>query len=456
MDHAFILFSRIQFAFTIGFHIMFPAINIGMALFLTVMEAFWLKTKNPAYLHLCKYWTKIFALTFGMGVVGGIVMSYELGTNFGHFTDKIGGVLGSLFAYEVLSAFFLEAGFLGIMLFGWNRVGPKLHFTATLLVMLGTTLSAFWIMAANSWMQTPDGFQFVNGRYEVANWWRVIMNHSTVHRFLHMLFASYGSVCFFIAGISAYYLWKKEHVELAKRSFSFALWAALFVMPIQIFFGDAVGLIDHQYQPLKTAAMEGVWHTQSGAPLLLFAWPDQEKAKNYWEVSVPYGASLLNTHSLHGTLTGLDTVAPDDRPFVPFVFYSFRIMVGLGLIMFLIAIIALYLRIRKKLYDERWFQLLCMITTPIGLAATIFGWVTAECGRQPWIVYNLIRTSDGASTLLLSHVITSLVLLLVVYGFIFSFYLIYLVKFIAAGPGTGIENEHNYLYMSGISQQGEK
>lgn len=448
----YVMLSRLQFAFTIAFHIIFPTLNIGLALFLTIMEGTWLKTKNPLYLHLCKYWTKIFALTFGMGIVGGIVMSYELGTNFANFTDQIGGVLGSLFAYEVLSAFFLEAGFLGVMLFGWNRVGPKLHFTATLCVMIGTALSAFWIMAANSWMQTPDGYQLINGKYVVANWWQVIFNHSTAHRFLHMIFASYAAVCFFIAGISAYYLVTKRNLDIAKTCFSFVLWAALIVMPLQIFFGDAAGLIDHQYQPIKTAAMEGVWNTQDGAPLLLFAWPDQDQAKNYFEIGIPYGASVFNTHSLHGQLIGLKTVAPDDRPYVPLVFFSFRIMVGLGLLMFLTALVGVYLRWRKKLFDTKWFNYWCVLITPIGLVATIAGWFTAETGRQPWVVYNLIRTVDAASIVPALHVWISLALLIVVYGFIFIFYTYYLLKFIHQGPGSHI-GDHTYLYMHGVSEQ---
>lgn len=456
MHLSYVMLSRIQFAFTIAFHIIFPSLNIGLALFLTIMEAAWLKTKNPIYLNLCKFWTKIFALTFGMGVVGGIVMAYELGTNFAGFINQIGGVLGSLFAYEVLSAFFLEAGFLGVMLFGWNRVGHKLHFAATFLVMLGTTISAFWIMAANSWMQTPDGYQIINGKYVVDNWYHVIFNHSTAVRFTHMVLASYASVCFFIAGISAYYLIKGTHLDMAKRCFSFVLWAALILMPIQVVMGDRAGLIDHEYQPIKTAAIEAVWDTQKAAPLVLFAWPNQDLEKNQYAISIPYGASLFNTHSLDGELTGLNTVAPQDRPYVPVVFFSFRIMVGLGLIMFFIALAATILRFRNRLYEARWFHYLCILITPIGLVATIAGWFTAETGRQPWVVYNLIRTADAASKVAAEHVWISLIGIFIVYTLIFCFYLFYLLKFIQKGPhdGLDLQEEPLFSYMGSTTTTG--
>ncbi|MEM1244488.1 MAG: cytochrome ubiquinol oxidase subunit I [Pseudomonadota bacterium] len=420
--------SRIQFAFTVGFHILFPTLNLGLALFLAIMEGVWLKTRNPKYLELCKFWTKIFALTFGMGVVSGIVMSYELGTNFGRFTEAVGGVLGSLFAYEVLSAFFLEAGFLGVMLFGWNRVSPKLHYAATFLVMIGTAISAFWIMSANSWMQTPAGYELKNGIFIVKSWWDVIFNPSVHVRFFHMMLASYITTAFVIAAVSAYYLLRKRHVSVAKTCMSFAMWAALIVVPAQILMGDAVGLEVHKYQPLKTAAIEGVWETGGSKPLLLFAVPDQEKQKNFFEIKIPYGASLINTHSLDGELLGLKSVPPKEQPYVPLVFYSFRIMVGIGMLFLLIALTGLYLRIRKRLYESKTFLRICMLVAPLGFLATISGWVTAETGRQPWVVYGLLTTADGASIIPTVHVATSLTLFITVYVIIFGFYLYYLFK----------------------------
>lgn len=429
-----ILLSRIQFGFTIGFHILFPTLNIGLALFLAIMEGIWLKTKNALYLSICKFWTKVFALTFGMGVVSGIVLSYELGTNFGPFINAVGGVLGSLFAYEVLSAFFLEAGFLGVMLFGWNKVSPRLHYLATLLVMIGTTISAFWILSANSWMQTPAGYHIENGRYIVDNWWQVVFNPSFLPRYFHMVIASYVTTCFVITGISAWYLIKNKHTEFAKICLQFALSAALILTPAQILLGDAVGLKMHEYQPLKTAAMEGLWHTQRGAPLVLFAVPDSKQEANHFALTIPYGASLINTHHLAGEMVGLTSVKPPDRPIVATTFFMFRIMVGIGFLMFGMAICAAWLRWRKKLFTATKFLFFCVLATPLGFISTIAGWMTAESGRQPWIVHGLMRTSEGAAPVPWQQVLTSLTLFIVIYGIVFSFYLLYLFRFINKGP----------------------
>jgi cytochrome d ubiquinol oxidase subunit I len=428
------LLSRIQFGFTVGFHILFPTLNIGLAVFLSIMEALWLKTANAVYLRICQFWTKIFALTFGMGVVSGVVLAYELGTNFGPFIHAVGGVLGALFAYEVLSAFFLEAGFLGVMLFGWNKVSPKLHYAATLLVMLGTGISAFWILSANSWMQTPAGFHIEAGIYVVDNWWAVIFNPSVIPRFFHMVVASYLTACFSIAGVSAWYLLKQRHSDLAKPCFSFALGAAIILAPVQILLGDSVGLNVHKYQPLKTAAIEGNWQTQKSAPLILFAIPDNQHENNHYQVSIPKLASLLNTHHWDGTLLGLKSAPPKDRPAIESTFWMFRIMLAIGFLFLLVALIGLWLRIRGQLYRYKGFYRLCVAIAPLGFLCTIAGWVTAESGRQPWMVYHLIRISQGASLVPLHQVIISLVLLLVVYGIVFSFYLFYLFKTISKGP----------------------
>lgn len=429
-----VLLSRIQFGFTIGFHILFPTFNIGMAMFLAIMEGIWLATKNPIYLSICKFWTKIFALTFGVGVVSGVVLSYELGTNFGVFTNAVGGLLGTLFAYEVLSAFFLEAGFLGVMIFGWNKVGPKLHYSATLLVMIGTTVSAFWIMSANSWMQTPSGYFIENGKYVVDKWIGAIFNPSFIPRLIHMIMASYVTISFVIAGISAYYLLKKQHMEFARRCFSFALGAAVIVTAVQIFIGDQVGLEVYRNQPLKTAAMEGVWDTGKGLPFVIFGIPDEKLETNLYALQIPYVASLMNTHQFDGELIGLKSVSADNRPVVAIVFFAFRIMVGIGFLLFLIALYALYLRVRGRLYGQRWFYRVCMLVAPLGFISTICGWLTAESGRQPWIIYNLMRTSEGASPIAFHQVLVSLILFIIVYGVVFSFYLFYLFKMIHKGP----------------------
>jgi len=398
------------------------------------MEGVWLRTKKPAYLKITRYWMKIFALTFGMGVVSGMVMAYELGTNFGDFTDAVGGVLGPLFSYEVMSAFFLEAGFLGIMLFGWNRVGPKLHYFATLMVTIGTVISAFWIIAANSWMQTPAGFHEVAGKFIVSNWWDAIFNPSFLHRYFHMLLASLNTSCFVIAGVSAYYLLKNKHLDIAKPAFSFALAAAMIFTPTQLIVGDMVGRLVQKHQPIKTAAIEAVWKTQRGAPLVLFAIPDSKKAKNLYAIEIPKGASLLNTHKLNGKLQGLTSVPAKDRPVVIPVFFAFRVMVGIGLLLFLTALFGLWQRMRKRLFKSKALQRLCIFVAPLGFIATIAGWITAEMGRQPWIVYNLMRTMKAASAVPALHVAISLGIFVVVYGIIFSFYLYYLFKLIRQGP----------------------
>lgn len=428
------LLSRIQFGFTIGFHILFPTLNIGLAVFLSIMEAMWLKTQKPVYLKICKFWTKIFALTFGMGVVSGIVMAYELGTNFGRFINAIGGILGPLFGYEVLSAFFLEAGFLGVMLFGWQRVGPKLHYAATLLVTVGTIISAFWIMSANSWMQTPAGYEIINDKYLVTSWWQAIINPSFLPRFTHMLLASLLSASFVIAGVSAWFLLKRRFVEYAKPCLSLALYGALILTPLQIWMGDVVGLKVYAHQPLKTAAMEGNWNTMAGAPLILFAVPDQEQARNLYEFSIPYGASLLNTHDMKGVLVGLNSAPRSDWPPVAPVFYGFRVMVGIGVLFLLVAFYGLWARLRGTLYTSKILHFLCILVSPLGFLATIAGWITAESGRQPWIIYQLMRTHDGASLVPASQVMISLILFVLIYFTIFIFYLYYLFKFIRKGP----------------------
>ena len=441
------LLSRIQFGLTIGFHILFPTLNLGLGLFLVYMEGMWLKTKNPVYLTIAHFWTKVFALTFGMGVVSGVVMSYELGTNFSGYTHAVGPVLGSLFAYEVLSAFFLEAGFLGIMLFGWNRVSPKVHFSATCLVMLGTAISAFWILSANSWMQTPAGYRVSDGQFMVVSWHDVIFNPSTVVRFFHMMMASYLTTCFFVAGVSAYYLLQKRHIETARKCFSTVLLAAAILAPVQIVLGDMVGLKVHHHQPLKTAAMAGLWDTQKGAPLLLFAQPDVQAEKNRYAIKIPKLESLLNTHRINGKMIGLKSVPPENRPKVNIVFYSFRIMVGSGFLFLAIAGWALYLRWRGRLYQNKRLLQICVLTTPTGFVSTIAGWLTAESGRQPWIVQGLLKTQDAVSPNISSdQVLLSLTVFITVYGIVFSFYLVYLFRMLRQGPDKTSVTVQNTLF----------
>jgi cytochrome bd ubiquinol oxidase subunit I len=429
-----VILSRIQFGFTIGFHILFPTLNIGLAVFICILEGLWLKTKNILYLKACKFWIKIFALTFGMGVVSGIVLSYELGTNFSFFTQAVGEVLGPLFGYEVMSAFFLEAGFLGIMLFGWKKVSPKVHYFTTLLVTIGTLISAFWILSANSWMQTPSGYYIVGNKFVVKDWAEVIFNPSFIDRFLHMVLASLLTSSFVIAGICSWFLLKKRHIDFAKPCLALAITLAAIIGPSQLLIGDRVGLTVYHYQPLKTAAIEGNWNTLQGAPFILFAIPDQNQGRNLFEISIPYAASLINTHSLQGTLLGLNTVAKKDQPIVGATFFAFRIMLGIGLLFILTAWIGLFLYFKSKLYSKKWFLRLCTWISPLGFVAAISGWITAESGRQPWVVYGLLRTQDSASIIQVEQVILSLALFVIGYIFIFGFYLYFLVKTIRKGP----------------------
>lgn len=454
------LISRIQFAFTISFHILFPAFSIGLSMFLCIMEGFYLKTKNPTYLKICKFWTKVFALTFGMGIVSGIVMEFQFGTNWARFTREVGGVLGALFTYEVMTAFFIEAGFLGVMLFGWKRVSAKLHYFATLLVAIGTTLSAYWILSANTWMQHPVGYKEVNHVFDVTSWMQVIFNPATWPRFLHMMLAAYLCASFVIISVSAMYLRKKRHPEFAKTCFKF-VWAAVLVLIVcQIIVGDKSGRDVHQYQPIKTAAMEGVWNTQRGAPFVAFAIPDQTQQKNLFAIKIPHMAAVLNTHEWNGKLVGLKTVSRADQPRVILVFYSFRIMVYLAGLMLLLALIAFYLRWKDRLFTTPWFLKISQYTAPLGFITLWCGWITAEEGRQPWTVYKLLRTSDASSVVPLHDVFISFGLIVLVYGVVFGyFYFHFLRKLLHKGPaelGEADLSAQPFPYMSASSKEEPK
>lgn len=429
-----VVLSRIQFAFTLSFHILFPALTIGLALYLLIWEIAWLKTGKEYYYQLCRFWIKIFALAFGMGVVSGIVLSYEFGTNFSQFSKTAGNVLGPLMSYEVLTAFFLEAGFLGVMLFGWNRVSKPVHLFATAMVALGTTLSTFWILSANSWMQTPSGFRLENGVFFPVNWLAVIFNPSFPYRLSHMVIASFLTTTLVVAGVSAWYLVKQKHLDLAKPTFSLAMWLLLILAPLQIFVGDQHGLNTLEHQPIKIAAMEGRWDTAKGVPFTVFAIPDPKTASNHYALEIPYVGSLILTHHLDGEVVGLKSVPPQDRPYVPIVFYSFRVMVGLGFLFLFIAISGQILRMRKKLYSANWFQRLCVFASPLGFVAVIAGWFTTETGRQPWIVYNQIRTVDMASALPASTVLTSLIIFIVLYLSLITTFIFYLLRLVRKGP----------------------
>ncbi|MGD9055825.1 MAG: cytochrome ubiquinol oxidase subunit I [Desulfobacterales bacterium] len=429
------LLARIQFTFTISFHILFPAFTIGLASWLAVLEWRWLRTGNQIYADVYRMWVKIFAVTFGMGVVSGVVMPFQFGTNWSRFVDAGSNVIGPLLGYEVLTAFFLEASFLGVMLFGWNRVSPKMHFASTVIVAVGTLISAFWILSANSWMQTPQGFRVgQDGLLYPTNWLEIIFTPSFPFRFVHMITAAYLTTAFTVAGIGAYYLWRQRHVRHARVMFGMAMIMAIFVAPMQGLFGDLHGLNTLKHQPAKVAAMEGLWETQRGAPLVLFGMPDQEAETTKYAVEIPKLSSLILTHDLDGEVKGLKEWPPDKRPPVALVFWTFRLMVGLGVLMIATGVIAIILYLRKQLFDTRWFQYWCMALTPSGFVAVLAGWFVTEVGRQPWIVYNLMRTSDATSPVPGTPIAISLAAFVIVYVFVFGAGTYYILRLIGKGP----------------------
>ena len=428
--------ARIQFAFTVSFHIIFPAISIGLASFLAVLEWRWLKTNDPIYKDLFKYWVKIFAVAFGMGVVSGVVMSYQFGTNWSEFSRFAGGVTGPLLAYEVLSAFFLEAGFLGIMLFGWGRVGKKAHFFATLMVAVGTCISMFWILSSNSWMQTPQGFTIENGIVVPQDWFAIVFNPSFPYRLAHMAIAAFMVAALLVASTAAWHLLKGRRDELVKKSFSMALWLILILAPLQVFVGDAHGLNTLKHQPAKLAAMEGHWETNydEGMPLYLFGIPDMQEECTKYAIAIPNLGSLILTHSMDGTVKGLKDFAPEDRPNSTIVFWSFRIMVGLGMLMLLLAAMGLWLRKTGKFYENKWFHRFALIMGPSGFIALLAGWFTTEVGRQPWVVYGVMRTKDALSPVSAEQVGLTLIIFVVVYCIVFGVGIYYMLKLMHKGP----------------------
>ena len=429
-----ITLARAQFAFTVSFHFLFPAFSIGLASFLVVLEGLWLKTGRGVYANLYRYWLKIFAVVFAMGVVSGIVMSYQFGTNWAVFSDKAGPVIGPLMAYEVLTAFFLEAGFLGVMLFGINRVGPRLHFAATLAVAIGTFISAFWILSVNSWMQTPTGYAInAAGQFVPKDGWLpIIFNPSFPYRLVHTVLAAYLTTAFAVGAVGAWHLLKNRENPGARKMFSMAMWMAALVTPVQIFAGDQHGLNTLEHQPAKVMAMEGHFKSHpDGAPLILFGIPNNEKQRVDYAVEIPKASSLILKHDPNAPLAGLDTIAPQDRPPVGIVFWSFRIMVGLGFAMLGIGLWSLVARAAKRLYQWSWLHRAAVAMGPAGFIAVLAGWVTTEVGRQPWTIYGLLRTAQSASPLDAPAVAASLAAFVIVYFAVFGagiWYLLHLAK----------------------------
>jgi cytochrome d ubiquinol oxidase subunit I len=434
-----LLLARFQFAFTISFHFIFPSFSIGLASYLAVLEGLWLWTGREVYLNLFKYWLKIFALAFAMGVVSGIVMSYQFGTNWSVFSDKAGPIIGPLMAYEVMTAFFLEAGFLGIMLFGMGRVGERLHFAATLAVAVGTFISAFWILSANSWMQTPVGYT-VNeaGQFAPQDWWAIVFNPSFPYRLTHTVLAAYLTTALVVGAVGAWHLLRDRANPGTRVMFSMATGMVAVVAPLQILAGDMHGLNTLEHQPAKVMAMEGHFESHAdGAPLILFGIPDQEAGAVRNAIAIPKASSLILKHDLNAPLMGLDTVNRADWPYVPVVFWSFRIMVGLGFLMLGLGAVSLLARFRGRLYDWRPLHWLALLMGPAGFVAVICGWVTTEVGRQPFTVYGLLRTAASASPLEAPAVAVSLLTFIAVYFIVFGAGTGYILSLMGKAPHPG-------------------
>jgi len=435
-----IVLARVQFAFTVSFHFIFPSFTIGLASYLMVLEALWLKTGRSVYDNLYRYWLKIFAITFAMGVVSGIVMSYQFGTNWSVFSDRAGPVIGPLMAYEVLTAFFLEAGFLGVMLFGINKVGRGLHFTATCAVAVGTFISAFWILSVNSWMQTPTGYEIAaNGQFVPGpSWLAIIFNPSFPFRLVHTVIAAYLTTALVVGGVGAWHLLRDRGNRGARTMFSMAMWMAALVAPIQIFAGDLHGLNTLEHQPVKVMAMEG--HYQShphGAPLILFGIPDSAAKRVDYAVEIPKLSSLILKHDPNAPLAGLDSVPESEHPPVGIVFWSFRIMVGIGFAIFGLGLFSLIARAAGRLYEWPLLHRLAVLLGPAGFVAVIAGWVTTEVGRQPYVIYGLLRTSDAVSPLAAPAVGASLVAFIIVYFAVFGVGVWYILKLMGKAPQRG-------------------
>ena len=428
--------ARIQFGFTVSFHILYPAITIGLASYLMVLEGMWLWKGKPVYRDLYHFWSKIFAVNFAMGVVSGLVMAYQFGTNWSYFSAFAGSVTGPLLAYEVLTAFFLEAGFLGVMLFGWNRVGPGLHFFSTAMVALGTLISATWILASNSWMQTPQGFEIVDGRVIPVDWLKIIFNPSFAYRLAHMTIGAFLSTALFVGASGAWHLLRGNDTPAVRKMLSMALGMLLVVAPLQIVVGDLHGLNTVKYQPAKIAAMEGHWENKpgEGVPLILFGIPDMAAETTRYAIEIPRLGSLILTHSWDGQFPGLKEFAPEDRPNSTVVFWSFRVMVGLGMLMLLLGVWGAWARWRGRLYTTKWMLRFALLMGPSGLIAILAGWYTTEIGRQPWVVYGVMRTAHAVSNHSAMTLSVTLIVFIVMYIAVFGTGTSYMLKLVGKGP----------------------
>jgi cytochrome bd ubiquinol oxidase subunit I len=447
MDLDPLLLSRLQFAWLIAWHILLPAFTVGLASYIAFLEGLYFVTGREIYFRISVMWTKIFAISFSMGVVSGVVMPFQFGTNWSRFSDVTANVLAPLFAYEALMAFFLEASFLGILLFGRKLVPRWAHFVAALMVAGGTLLSAFWILAANSWMQTPAGAEIKDGLFYPVSWLQIIFNPSFPYRFAHTVVAFYVTTGFVVVGVAAYFLLRRRFIEEARAMLSATLWLLTILVPLQILIGDQHGLNTLEYQPAKLAAIEANWETQARAPWTIIAWPDEDAEVNRFAIEIPLAGSLILTHDVDGVVPGLKDVPRDQRPPVAIPFFAFRIMLGIGVLFLLMVVVALWLRYRRRLYDSLYFLKACVGIAPLGFVAVIAGWTMAEVGRQPWTVYGLFRTAESVTPSLTGlDVLVSLIGYILAYLVIFPAGVFFMWRVMNDGP---VESDDSHAVEAG-------
>ena len=437
-----LVLSRMQFAFVVSFHAIFPVFTIGLASYIALLHGLFFKTNNPAWDRLALFWTKVFAVVFGMGVVSGIVMSFQFGTNWSNFSQAASNFLGPVLSYEVVTAFFLEAAFLGVLLFGRGKVPQGVHLFAAIMVAIGTFISSFWILSVNSWMHTPAGVELIDYRFDVVSWTEAIFNPSFPYRFAHMAMASFLTGGFVVAGVSAWFLLRGRDPEANRRALSMCLWLLLFLAPAQAVVGDFHGLNTLEHQPAKVAAMEGHWETSGNVPLLLFAIPDQEAQTNRFEIGIPNLASLILTHSTDGVIQGLNEFAPEEQPPVWIVFWAFRVMVGIGLLMIATALIGLLLRRKGKFHQHTGFLKTLVYMIPMPFVAVLAGWIVTESGRAPWLVYGMMAHAEGVTPSLTGPMaLFTLVGYVLVYAVVFYAGIYYLTRVVRNGMLPNEERE---------------
>lgn len=429
-----LVLSRLQFAFVVSFHAIFPVFTIGLASYIALLHGLFFKTQNPAWDRLSLFWTKVFAVVFGMGVVSGIVMSFQFGTNWSNFSQASSNFLGPMLSYEVVTAFFLEAAFLGVLLFGRGKVPQGVHLFAAIMVAVGTFISSFWILSANSWLHTPAGVELIDSSFHVTSWSEAIFNPSFPYRFMHMAVASFLTGGFVVAGVSAWFLLRDRDPEANRRALSMCLWLLLFLAPTQAVIGDFHGINTLEHQPTKVAAMEGHWETSTNVPLLLFAIPDQEAQTNHFEVGIPSLASLILTHSPDGEVPGITEAAPDEQPPVLIVFWAFRVMVGIGLLMIAVSLTGLVLRRKGRIYSQPLFLKALAAMIPLPFAAVLAGWIVTESGRSPWLVYGMMTHAEGLTPSLTGPMaLFTLIGYALVYGVVFYAGVYYLTRVVSNG-----------------------